>query len=98
MSKSWVNLSVLHISDHAAKRYRQRIARELASKAAHRRAEARIAALLKYAEPLPPLPLHDGVSQHAWKLHGCVAIEKSGTLTTILTDDMYLRGVRGDTE
>jgi hypothetical protein len=94
--KSTVDLSVLHISDHAVRRYRERILRAPASKRAYGRAKSRLAALLHYAEPLPDHGTHDGYECHAWKLCGCVGLEKNGTLTTVITDEMFTRGLRSD--
>lgn len=95
--KSTVDLSVFRISRHAVVRYCERILGQPPTSSARGRAVRKIAALLHYAEPLPVHVTHDGTEQNAWKLVGCVAIEKCGCVTTILTDTMYANGLRSDT-
>lgn len=90
-----MDLRVLHITDHAAKRYCQRV--DADPRRSIVRAKGCIAELLQDAQPLPAPESHDGFPQKAWQLRGCVAIEKAGAVTTILTQDMYARGLRSDT-
>ena len=94
--KSWVDLSVLRISDHAATRFCERVFGTDATRGRRSRAKARIAVLLRYAEPLPELPPRDGEYQQAWQLIHCVAIVRNGCVTTILSPEQYQRGIRSD--
>jgi hypothetical protein len=94
--KTTVDLSVLRITDHAATRFCERVLGIEATRGRRSRAKARIAVLLRYAEPLPELPPRDGEYQQAWQLSRCVAIIRNGCVTTILSEDQYQRGVRGD--
>jgi hypothetical protein len=94
--KSWIDLSVLRISHHAAGRYCERITGCLPTRGARSRATARIASMLRCAVPLPELPMHDGVYQQAWQIATCVVIVKNGSVVTVLTEEQYKRGIRGD--
>jgi hypothetical protein len=101
--KSTVDLSILNISQHAAEQYHERVSphgpmpkSDPDAYRARGRAIRHLAALLHYARPLEPITDADGVEAHAWKLGQCVALERGGTVTTIYTDAIYLRHMRGD--
>ena len=93
---SAIDLRVLRISDHAATRFCERVSGITATRGRRSRAKARIVVRLRSAELLESGNAHDGTPQRLWKLADCVAVEKAGTVTTILTFEQHANGIRSD--
>lgn len=98
-----IDIAALHITNHAADQYTVRVTHDrlsrdpLTRREQRSRAKGRIAARMRNATALPDPGMHDGTMQKAWDFGDCVATEKCGCITTILTRAMYAHGLRSDT-
>ena len=97
------NICAMHITDHAADQYTDRVLHQRVVfddprllKKQRGRAKACIVVRMRSAVLLET-GMHDGCEQRAWQLAGCVATEKRGCITTILSPAMYAHGLRSDT-
>lgn len=86
--KHWVDISVMRISHHAVCRFCERVMRRRPFWRIRKRAIASLAHRLHFAEPLG-IGTHDGYECQAWQLFDCVVITKQGTVTTVLTPEMW---------
>ena len=97
-----MNICAMRIGDHAADQYTERVLHQRVVtedahvlKAQRSRAKGCIAARMRSAELLET-GVHDGCPQRVWRLAGCIATEKNDCITTILTTQMFERGLRSD--
>lgn len=93
-----MNITAFHITEHACERFCERVRGQRPTFRSKGKAMRAIAARLASAELLEACGWHDGTWQRAWALADCVAMEKRGSITTILTFDMYERGIRDDSQ